>query len=83
MSANDGGDPIRLSRAPVPKPHILRGDWAWIAREETDAIGDRITVEAEGVTYHHVEVVDLIGPTPVVRILPETVATWDVAPNPN
>lgn len=82
MSANDGGDPIRLGKEPVPKPSILRGDWLFPNRDG-HSIGDRITITAGVVTYHDVEVIDLISGDPVMRILPDTVATWDVPTGPN
>jgi hypothetical protein len=83
MSLNDGGDPIRLSKAPVPKPNILRGKWLFPGRGPGLSVGDRTTLRAGLITYHDVEVVEVIGGDPAILILPETVVTWDVAPNPN
>jgi len=89
MSANDGGDSIQLSREPVPKPVIPRGRTLVPAElfNSDRVIGDRVTFswrrKDADLTFHEAPIIGFSFDDVIVDVLPETVVTWDVAPNPN
>jgi hypothetical protein len=89
MSANDGGDPIQLSRAPVPKPVIPRGRTSVpkMTLSAVPLLGEAATFfwrrEDADLTFHNVRAIDETATDIVFDVTPYTVVTWDVAPNPN
>lgn len=83
MSYNDGGDPIRLSKAPVEAPPILRG-MLKLPRSYCPHPRETLTwVQMVGdirLTYHDCKVAALWDDEVVVYVRPETTVTWERVP---
>lgn len=86
MSANDGGDPIRLSKAPVEKPEIVRGRmvvWPELLdgpAEVGGVVGFTIKRGAFQITTHACRVVAVRENLIHLDVGPDTVVTWDRVP---
>lgn len=82
MSANDGGDPVRLSKAPVERPWIMRGTIYPLEQSPEVRAGDLITFTLGAgqfaVTYHRIEVVAMLGGVqPECFVREDDLVTWE------
>lgn len=84
MSANDGGDPIRLGKEPVPKPKIPRGRTtvAKMTLDRVPLLGETGTFfwrrKDADLTYHDVRAIDETATDIVFDVTPYTVVTWEI-----
>lgn len=90
MSANDGGDPVRISRSPIVKPEIPRGLFPLpcgpMGNPSGIKLGEKITFTTEmmlgaehcAVTYHGAEVRDISSAGLVVHVPEDLAVTWEV-----
>jgi hypothetical protein len=86
MSANDGGDPVRLSREPVEKPTVRRGPEAWIRREDIriiersdDDMRATFTVDQSPfrLTYHDARMSSTRSSDWAFTVQSDVVVTWE------
>lgn len=87
MSANDGGDPIRLSKAPVPKPVIPRGRTLVpkvslpMVSPRPGELGSFFWRRGEfDLTFYNVRAIDETATDIVFDVTPYTVVTWETDP---